>query len=138
MSHELYAWMAEKKLKPRFPEIVVYHNGEYVEEELDVEIAVSFEDQPSRRSKRGASSSSVINNGLALGELSSAPLMASTAHHGSFTDVRQAITALCVWAAQNDYALAGNFREIHLFGRELDLISFEDVTVEVQVPLEKK
>ncbi|MFN8413568.1 MAG: MerR family transcriptional regulator [Anaerolineales bacterium] len=126
----LYQGLAEQHVQPESPELAIYHNSEYVEEELDVELATVISPKMNRRLLPGREP--------ALRTLALTPLMATTIHHGSFADVAQAITALCAWAAQNDYSPAGTYREIHLFGRETELVSFDQVTVEMQVPIEKK
>ncbi len=125
----LYQKLAERRAQPEAPELAIYHNVEYVEENMDIEVATAI-------SYKKNNVSSDLE--LTLHELISIPLMATTVHHGHFADVPQAITALCVWAAQNGYAINGAIREIHLFGREIELASFDDVTVEMQVPIEKK
>jgi len=130
MFRALYRGLAEQHIQPESPELAIYHNREYVEEEIDVELATAI--SPKKASRLS------LDGEPALRELAFTPLMATTIHHGHFADVGQGITALCTWAAQNNYAPAGAFREIHLFGRELDLASFENVTVEMQLSIEKK
>lgn len=130
MFRALYQGLAEQRIQPESPELAIYHNREYVEEEIDVELATAVSPKMTRRFSP--------NREPAAHTLAFSPLMATTVHHGHFADVGHAITALCVWAAQNDYVPAGAYREIHLFGRELDLASFENVTVEIQLPIEKK
>ncbi len=130
MLHTLYQGLAEQRVRPESPELAIYHNSEYVEEEIDVELATAVSPKMNRRLSP--------DREPVLRTLAFTPLMAATIHHGAFADVAQAITALCTWAAQNNYAPAGAYREIHLFGRELDLANFENVTVEIQLPIEKK
>ncbi|MBI3241252.1 MAG: MerR family transcriptional regulator [Chloroflexi bacterium] len=130
MLHALYQGLSEQRIQPESPELAIYHNREYVEEEIDVELATAVSPKMTRRFSP--------NREPASHTLAFSPLMATTIHHGHFANVGQAITALCTWAAQNNYAPAGAYREIHLFGRELDLANFENVTVEIQLPIEKK
>ncbi|MBI5824682.1 MAG: MerR family transcriptional regulator [Chloroflexi bacterium] len=130
MLHALYQGLSEQRIQPESPELAIYHNREYVEEEIDVELATAVSPKMTRRFSP--------NREPASHTLAFSPLMATTIHHGHFANVGQAITALCTWAAQNEYAPAGAYREIHLFGRELDLANFENVTVEIQLPIEKK
>lgn len=122
----LYGWLERQHILPAAPEMAIYHNPEYVEEDIDMELATAVP-AGMRLTRDGEP---------ALRQLASSPLTATTVHHGHFMEVGGAITALFTWAAQNNYTAAGPYREIHLFGRELDIPSPENVTVEIQLPLQ--
>ncbi|MNT19325.1 Bacterial transcription activator, effector binding domain [compost metagenome] len=120
----LYEQIAMAGLMPKSPELVLYHNREYVETEIQMEAAVRIDADPQRPL-----------GGLRLYELPEQPLVASVLYRGRFMEVGQAISALFLWAVSNGYAPAGPFREIHLFGRELDQKDWEDVILEMQLPV---
>lgn len=122
---ELYGWVKEQRLTIKNPELAIYHNDEYVEENIDMELATAVDAKLPRLTS---------NRQPALRQLASSPLMATTIHRGRLIEVGQAITALFIWAAQNHYSICGNCREIHVYGRELEADK-ENVTVEVQTPI---
>jgi DNA-binding transcriptional MerR regulator len=122
---ELYGWVKEQRLTIKNPELAIYHNDEYVEENIDMELATAVEAKLPRLPS---------DHQPALRHLASSPLMATTIHRGRLIEVGQAITALFIWAAQNNYSICGNCREIHVYGRELE-VDKENVTVEVQTPV---
>lgn len=124
----LYGWLEKQRVPPAAPELAIYHNPEYVEEDIDMELATAVTGKISRLTPDGE---------LALRELAASPLTAATVHHGHFMEVGGAITALFIWAVQNGFSPAGPYREVHLFGRELDIPSPDNVTVEIQLPLQR-
>jgi DNA-binding transcriptional MerR regulator len=122
---ELYGWVKEQRLVVKSPELAIYHNNEYVEENIDMELATAVDAKLPRLTS---------NLQPALRQLASSPLVATTIHRGRLIEVGRAITALYVWTAQNEYSICGNCREIHVYGRELEADK-ENVTVEVQTPI---
>lgn len=77
-------------------------------------------------------------------ELPGVQTMATTIHHGSLFDIPRSIIALFGWLGTNGYRSAGPIRELHLFGREVDLPDDEEdlrvrpVVLEMQVPVERE
>jgi DNA-binding transcriptional MerR regulator len=132
MFKSIYTWLEKNRLEPGKPELVLYPDQEYVEQDIQLETAV-----PLDASSSDAPPLSPVG-GIFIHELPAVPAMASVVHHGRFGDVNDAITALCQWAGDNGCTPNGAFREIHLFGRENDLDDFDAVTVEMQLPVEKK
>ena len=62
--------------------------------------------------------------------------MASVIYQGSPQDIGQAMTALYYWMGQNGFSSGGSYREIHLYGRELELVQCDPVVIELQTPIE--
>ncbi|MBI5946440.1 MAG: MerR family transcriptional regulator [Chloroflexi bacterium] len=125
----LYVGINEQQLAIKNPELAIYHNDEYVEENIDMELAtaVYLPKAGSTQTHRGA---------LVIRQLAASPLMATTIHHGRLMEVGQAITAIFYWAAQNDYSICGNCREVHIYGREAEADK-ENITVEIQTPIKR-
>jgi len=125
---EIYAWLARQGIKPGGPEIALYHNEDYTEQDIDMEVGIIV---PASAAGRAAGRVRVY-------ELPAAPTMASAMHYGSLWDVSYAIMAVIAWTAANNYATSGPFRELHLFGRENDLFQEKHLVVEMQLPIQPR
>jgi hypothetical protein len=72
--------------------------------------------------------------------LSPAPLAASIVYYGNLWKIPDIVSNLYRWLGINGYTSAGAYREIHLFGRELDLFATDppgEGVIEIMVPVEK-
>jgi DNA-binding transcriptional MerR regulator len=127
---EVYDWLKVNDLQPLEPEMAIYHNPGYVEQDIDMELAVPAPRAALRRPPPSASP-------LVVRELPEVTTMACVVHHGDIWDVGQPITALYTWLSQHGLASAGPYRELHLFWRELEIPaeSLRDVALEVQLPV---
>jgi DNA-binding transcriptional MerR regulator len=127
----LYATL-NKQLPPRHTlgtELALYHNTEYSDTEIRMELAVMLEP------KTAAALQTHDLDGATLRVLPPTEA-AVTVFHGPIPDVAIAICALYGWMGEHGYASNGPMRELHVFGRETDLT--EDnfvVTVELQLPV---
>lgn len=128
---ELYDWLDGHHIQPAEPELAIYYNREYTEENIDMEAAVAIGEPGAAQSVRAA------GIGVRVRELPAAPKLASVMHAGRLQDVCDAIVALYGWVGANGYAASGGYRELHLFGRENNLTHFDAVTLEVQVAVEE-
>ena len=76
---------------------------------------------------------------IKLYELPAEAAMATTIHHDVLNEIPQAIIALFAWIGSNGYHSAGAIRELHLFGREVDMQTDEDyerpLVMEMQIPV---
>ena len=127
----VYTWLEEHRIKSVGQELALYHNTEYFEEDIDMEVGVVI-----NKVAIPAKHLPLYKN-MHIHELPTTPMLASVIHRGNFYDVPQALSALFIWVGANGYTASGPYREIHLFGRENDLIDIQHVTVEMQVPIEK-
>ena len=129
----VHGWLEQNRLRPAGPELALYHATEYTEKNIEMEAAV-----PVNRPSLEAS------EGLVVRELPGASNMATTIHQGALWDVPGAIVALFAWLGDNGYQSAGPVREIHLFGRENDVVdappdaqfNIHSVIMEMQIPVE--
>lgn len=128
---EIYGWLMERRVRAGEPELAIYHNQEFFDREIDMEAGVVVD----AALLRGVAQPD--NGRITVSTLPSVETMASVLHSGSFYEVGQAITALFAWVGTHGYATCGPYREIHLFGRENDLVSVDEVVVEMQVPVER-
>ncbi len=125
MYTELYQQLTHQHIEPLEPEFALYHGTEFTEVDIDMEAAVSIEGDTS-----GPTGESLLVRALPAVET-----MASVVHTGRFMDVCDAIVALYAWVGSNRQTAAGPYREIHLFGRENDWHDYNNVVVEVQLPV---
>ena len=134
MFQRAHDWLQHNHLRPAGPELALYHATEYSEENIDMEVAV-----PVNRPDP------VPDNELTVRELPGTPAMATTVHQGPLWNIPSAMVALFAWLAENGYQSAGPVREIHLFGRENDIVNappsaqfnINFVIMEMQVPVEE-
>jgi DNA-binding transcriptional MerR regulator len=129
----IYRWLEQNRIEPAGLELAVYHNAEFTEQDIDMEAAVVAD---SLYPKAGAPTTSTGNE-VIIRELPGAQTMASIIHQGRPQDVGQAMVSLYSWIGENDYSTSGPYREIHLYGRELDLKNYDPVTIEMQIPVRK-
>src|SRR5262249_4858975 len=88
----------------------LYHDSEYREREVDVEVAVPLDRCPPGIAGDGR---------ISVRELPGADAMASVVHAGSYTTIDQASNALFAWIATQGYRVAGPYREVYLrFGAD--------------------
>ncbi len=125
---DVYRWLNDHAIYALEPEMAIYHNSEYVEQNIDMEAASPIDPATSDRPNSGR---------VVVRELPAVETMATVIHHGDMWDVGQAMTALYSWIGQHGYASDGPYRELHLFWRELEIetAKFANITVEMQVPI---
>ncbi len=130
----LYDWLEQHQLEPAGLELALYHHSEFSEYNIDMEVAVPVSPLP----RQAAAPPLPTGEAVTGRELPAVPEMASVIYQGPAEGVGSAIIALWRWIGLNDYATHGPYREIHLYGRELELTSGRvPVTLELQVPVEK-
>lgn len=111
-------------------ELAIYHTQAYTEENIDMSLAVEVDDKAQLPGQETA---------LRCYRLPASPLAASIVHHGSLWDIPDVVVNLYRWIGANGYTSAGTYRELHLFGRELELFAGadpDDAVFEILVPVE--
>jgi DNA-binding transcriptional MerR regulator len=126
----LYSWLERNGVRPSGPELAVYHNDGYVEEDVDVEAAVPVD-------RGSASPGDAYDDGVGVRVLPAAPEMASAVLEGNLWDIPRAVAALFTWVGESGHSSAGPMREVHHFGRELDHEDFDpgSLVIEMQIPV---
>lgn len=127
---QLYGTLVEADINPGL-ELAIYHLEAYAEEDIDMSLAVEI-------AEGAALPETKIT--LAVYTLPNAPLAASIVYDGSMWSIPDIVANLYRWLGMNGYTSAGAYRELHLFGRELDLFAQNppgEGVFEILVPIEK-
>ncbi len=125
MFDELDEWLSQSKSVVQ-QEYVFYHMTEFIEENFDIEVAVSL-----------GSNKGVPNGNVVIYEVPQETVVASLIYKGPFMGAGKALLELFTWLGVNGYSATGPVRELHLFGRENHHRDFNNVLVELQVPVSK-
>lgn len=121
---ELSAYLAEQGSKWMGPPVTVYHDTEYRESDVDVEVCAPVEPPVSG------------NERVIVKQLPGVEAMACVVHHGSYSKgFHEAYGSLMSWIESNGYRIVGPNREIYLKGGD-DPDDTSYVT-EIQFPVEK-
>jgi DNA-binding transcriptional MerR regulator len=134
----LYSWLEARGAERESvgPEMAIYHTAEFVEREIDMEVAVVVSGLPTDAAQPVQSGARNV-----VRELPAADEVASVVHRGPLWEVPDAISALFAWIGENGYSAVGPYREIHLFWCENDLAAvpggLDSVMIEMQLPVGK-
>ena len=129
MFDEVYGWLKKHGIAPEGTEMVIYYAEEFLEDNIDMEIAIPVAPEVY------AELSERSSGDLKIQRLRDSYPMACTIHTGHVFDVIQAMTAVITWVKTNGYQLQGTFRELHLSGPENDKQDYNNVVYEIQQPL---
>jgi DNA-binding transcriptional MerR regulator len=102
----------------------VFHDQEFTEQEVDVEVGICLDHRVS------------VSEPLSVRELPGA-IAASIVHHGAFNRISEAYQALLHWIDANGYRQAGPSRELFLHVSLPASRDDESNVTEIQVPIEK-
>lgn len=133
----VYDWLREHNVREADTEgeLMLYHNTEYNDETIEMEAAVAL----SKSAAKSLAKMDDPDSPIKLYELPTEAAMATTIHHDLLVEIPQAIIALFAWIGSNGYHSAGAIRELHLFGREVDMQTDEEFTrplvMEMQIPV---
>lgn len=131
MLRVLYKRLDRLEINPG-TELAIYHLEGYSDIDIDMSLGVEVNKHTPFPQKYSP---------IKCIPLPEAPQAASIIHHGSLWDIPDVVVNLYRWIGRNGYTSAGDYREIHLFGRELDLFASEnpdDAVIEILVPVEKR
>ena len=99
---EVEIYVAHHDARAERPPLTVYHDGEYRERDLDVEVAIPLK----RRIP--------VVDRIRVRELPGCDTMACLVHAGSYDTIGTASGALLAWSEANGYQIAGPSREVYL------------------------
>ncbi|MDM7999165.1 MAG: MerR family transcriptional regulator [Dehalococcoidia bacterium] len=120
---EVFGYLGSQGVAPMGPPLAIYHDDEYREEDVDVEVAV-----PVAGKVQG-------NSRVKFKELPAVEQMASTIHRGDYSGFGQAYAALMGWIDKNGYRITDHCKEIYLQGPgQCEPASY---VTEIQLPVEK-
>jgi len=107
------------------PGIALYYDTEYKESDVDVEAAMPF------------SGAFTGDGSICLRELPPVECVASTVHHGPYSQLIEAYGALMQWIEQNGYRICGPCREVYIRCSDSGSTDDANCVTEVQAPVEK-
>jgi DNA-binding transcriptional MerR regulator len=132
---EVEAYAAKHHARAPHSPLALFHDAEYREQDLDVEVAVPL-------SARAPACATV-----GVRELPAVPSMACVVHAGSYATIGQALDDLLGWVGTQGYQVAGPHREVYLrFGAGDLKLALPDAyltdeadayVTELQVPIER-
>lgn len=106
----------------------LYHLDEYRESDLDVESGLIIEPQPAGE----------LGGGIYIRHEPTVERLASLVRSTTFNNLTESVLVLLQWVAVNGYTYAGALREVHLFGDPTEVEEFEEVVLELQIPVAKR
>ena len=119
---ELGAYLTEHKITPTDPCLTVYYSDE---PSIDAEVCERL-GSPAQPGER-----------VQIHELPAVEMMASVVHHGPFTTIGEAYTAIIKWIEANGYRCVGPVREVYLQPAANASQSDPNTVTEIQFPVEK-
>ena len=120
---EVFGYLGSHGANPIGPPLAIYHDGEYREQDVDVEVAVPVAGKVPGNSK------------VKLQELPAVSQMACVIHKGDYGGIGQAYNAVMAWVDKNGYRVTDCNREVYLQGPgQGDPASY---VTEIQFPVEK-
>ncbi len=120
---ELCEYLINKKAQWIGPPLALYHDCEFKERDVDVELAVPITGTLAETAR------------IKIRELPAIPKAASLIHHGPYEQLHEAYKALMNWVAAKNYRIVGPDREVYLTSPE-ECKSPDDYITELQVPIE--
>ena len=122
---ELYDHLHAARIELCEPELDIFHNQEYTETDIDMEVATAID--PDARHAQIP--------GVTIRVLPAEHLVARVLHVGNWSDEIGAIQALFVWLDVHQHKIVGPLRELHLSARAPEISMAPSVVVELQLPV---
>lgn len=129
MRSELANWLEGSQIKGVGPWFIINNSLEYIEGDIEVELAVVVEGKITNRSSLKPDAR------VSLKTLPPVENMASVIHTNGNKNLLQAYTALYAWIERSGYHISGSARELYL--DDIEGNSTVCQMVEVQVPVER-
>jgi len=104
----LYATLRQAGITPLQPEITLYHNEEYSETDIQVEVALPVQSKHLDTAR---------DDSFMVRRLPAHALAASMIYEGAYDEMTPAILSLLNWVGLNGHVPAGSLRELHLSGK---------------------
>jgi len=122
--NELGTYLAQKGIKPCGPCLTIYHDPEYREQDVDIEVCEPIKNTLPTHER------------IIVRELPEIETMACLIHEGSYENFNQTYEALVRWIETNGYQIVGPNREVYLRNVEHTNNPDEYLT-EIQFPVTK-
>ena len=124
---ETFAYLESAGVRPAGPCAALWHDGEYKESDVDGTGCVPID----------AQAKITGNERVNIFDLPAVETMACVIHHGSYSTLSRAYSALFTWADANGYKIVGDNREIYLQGGSDGSQTDESCVTEVQFAVAK-
>ena len=121
---KMWAFIKQNKIDCHKSGYSVYHDDEYKEYDIDMEIAVPVSSQVE------------YGNGFEYKELEAIPLAATVKFSGSYENYNAAMEKLALWVEKNGYEFDGLIRG-HGIVMPGEGVNYDDCLTELQVPVKK-
>jgi len=121
--NEICPFIAQNGIQWAGPPIALYHDMEYRERDVDIEVCVPVAGGPAPAHGR-----------IAAKELPACETAVCTIHKGPYQQLVEAYSFMMTWLETNGYRMAGPDREVYLQGPEPG-IKPEDLVTEIQFPV---
>jgi effector-binding domain-containing protein len=126
---QLYQGLRGLGITPLQPEITLYHNEDYVETDLDVEVSVPVHPKYQKQE--------LPDDIITLRKLPAHELAATVIYEGRYEEMMPAILSLLRWIGVSDHVPAGPLRELHLSGpAHVGGEVVDSAVIEFQVPIQ--
>jgi len=122
---ELCPYLEEHKVAITGPPLAIYHDCEYMEKDVDVEVAVPIKGELP------------VTERIKVRQLPGEKQAACVIYQGPYENIGNAYTAMLAWIETNGYQIAGPDREVYLVGPDQNNDPSAWVT-ELQLPVDKK
>jgi DNA-binding transcriptional MerR regulator/effector-binding domain-containing protein len=127
---QLYRRLGQIGVKWGQPELTVYHNEEYSDVNIDMEVAAPVDS--------AIIFAPPVSEHLIFRELPGCDLAAALVFEGDYSELTGPVQALLRWVGVHNHTTAGPLRELHLSGPAHATIAAKSTPViELQVPIAK-
>lgn len=131
---QLYARLGRLGVAWQEPELTLYHNDEYAETEIDMEVAVPVEEAVVAAAANGLLPTATP---VEFRTLPACDLAAALFYEGPFAELNGPIQALLRWVGMQGCIPAGPLRELHLSGPAHGPQPNDQPVIELQVPIRR-
>ena len=122
---KLDGYLAMHRVRPEGACLTIYHDDEYKETDLDVEVCEPI-NVPLKESAN-----------VKVQTLPAEAQMACTVHHGPFISIDKAYAALFKWISENGYRISGPCREVYIRPAKHGSQTDKNTVTEIQYPVQK-
>lgn len=120
----LGVYAQNNKLQPSGEPFAIYHDGEYKEEDVDIEVAMPITELKKNEGK------------FVFREVESVPCMATILYKGRYENIDSAFFYLAKWIENSEYEPYGKVRQVAIKG-EWNEPNPDNYLVEIQMPVQK-
>lgn len=121
----LGTYAQNNQLQPCGEPFAIYHDGEYKEKDVDIEVAMPVAKLNKNEGK------------FVFREVESVPCMATILYKGRYKNIDEAFFYLAKWIENSEYKPCGKVRQVSIKG-EWNELNPDNYLVEIQMPVQKQ